>query len=328
MKFCVAAPLEATKKGIFILSTALIVFVAISNSLQWHMEEFWGASKAFFVEKWAYIYYNFGYENFFMMYILGTSVVGSIAYISTNLFFGFIDLNASPQFIKKYKIQDTKNFPVDPVKYKKCLKLSVFNSYVVGFIFLTVSSPIAYWRGLSCSYQLPTFPQVICQLIVYALSVELVFYYMHRLFHHRFLYSRIHKIHHEWTAPISLASVYCHPIEHFFVNLLSTLSGPLILGSYFNNHVGSVWLWVVMALVNSTYTHSGYHLPFVSSNEAHDFHHSRFNQNFGVLGILDRLHGTDNVFVNSIEYKRNIILMGLSSAKEVVPDDKKMKMTN
>lgn len=44
--------------------------------------------------------------------ILGTSVVGTIAYVSTNLVFGIIDLNASPQIIKKYKIQDTKNFPV------------------------------------------------------------------------------------------------------------------------------------------------------------------------------------------------------------------------
>lgn len=92
------------------------------------MEEFWGASKAFFVEKWAYIYYNLGNENFFVIYILGklspltiiitinnilgTSVVGTIAYVSTNLVFGIIDLNASPQIIKKYKIQDTKNFPV------------------------------------------------------------------------------------------------------------------------------------------------------------------------------------------------------------------------
>ena len=49
----------------------------------------------------------------------------------------------------------------------------------------------------------------------------------------------------------------------------------------------------------------------------------RFNQNYGVLGILDRLHGTDGVFVNSIEYKRNIILLGLASAKELVPSDKK-----
>ena len=50
----------------------------------------------------------------------------------------------------------------------------------------------------------------------------------------------------------------------------------------------------------------------------------RFNQNYGVLGILDRLHGTDGVFVNSIEHKRHFVLLGLASAKELVPNDKKL----
>ena len=35
------------------------------------MQEFWGASKAFFTEKWAYLYHNYGHENFFIMYIVG-----------------------------------------------------------------------------------------------------------------------------------------------------------------------------------------------------------------------------------------------------------------
>ena len=43
-----------------------------------------------------------------------------------------------------------------------------------------------------------------------------------------------------------------------------------------------------------------------------------------MLNILDRLHGTDDVFLKSIEYKRNFVLMGLKSAKELVPDDKKI----
>lgn len=35
-----------------------------------------------------------------------------------------------------------------------------------------------------------------------------------RLFHHPFFYKRIHKIHHEWTAPIGVVSLYAHPVEH------------------------------------------------------------------------------------------------------------------
>jgi sterol desaturase/sphingolipid hydroxylase (fatty acid hydroxylase superfamily) len=42
--------------------------------------------------------------------------------------------------------------------------------------------------------------------------------------------------------------------------------------------------------------HSGYHFPLFPSPEAHDFHHLKFTQCYGVLGILDYLHGTDTLF--------------------------------
>ena len=60
-----------------------------------------------------------------------------------------------------------------------------------------------------------------------------------------------------------------------------------------------VWLWGALVTMNSINAHSDYHLPFFPSNEAHDFHHLKFNQCFGVLGILDYLHGTDTLFRNT-----------------------------
>ena len=35
-----------------------------------------------------------------------------------------------------------------------------------------------------------------------------------RLFHTPALYKHIHKKHHEWIAPISIAASYAHPLEH------------------------------------------------------------------------------------------------------------------
>ena len=62
----------------------------------------------------------------------------------------------------------------------KCIKVVFFNTVFVGPVFLLVTFPYAYWSGLNCGYQLPTFPQVICQLLVFVLSVEAGFYYTHR----------------------------------------------------------------------------------------------------------------------------------------------------
>ena len=48
----------------------------------------------------------------------------------------------------------------------------------------------------------------------------------------------------------------------------------------------------------------------------------RFSQNFGVFGILDRLHNTDDVFRHSKAHKRNIIHFGLTPLRELIPDSK------
>jgi sterol desaturase/sphingolipid hydroxylase (fatty acid hydroxylase superfamily) len=51
-----------------------------------------------------------------------------------------------------------------------------------------------------------------------------------------------------------------------------------------------------LALLSTLNAHSGYHFPLFPSPEAHDFHHLKFTQCYGVLGILDYLHGTDTLF--------------------------------
>ena len=51
----------------------------------------------------------------------------------------------------------------------------------------------------------------------------------------------------------------------------------------------------------------------------------RFNENFGTIGILDRLHGTDEQFRRSKNYERHMFLFQLTPARELVPDDQKGK---
>ena len=39
------------------------------------------------------------------------------------------------------------------------------------------------------------------------------------------------QVHHEWTAPIALATDYCHPLEHALVNVLPNIAYAIIIGS-------------------------------------------------------------------------------------------------
>lgn len=50
---------------------------------------------------------------------------------------------------------------------------------------------------------------------------------------------------------------------------------------------------------------------------------NRFNQCYGVFGILDYLHGTDDQFRRGCGYSRHVILLGLTPAKELYPDPPK-----
>jgi len=50
---------------------------------------------------------------------------------------------------------------------------------------------------------------------------------------------------------------------------------------------------------------------------------SRFINNFGMLGVLDRLHGTDSLFRASRSYQRHVLLLGFVPLSVQFPDDPK-----
>ena len=110
-----------------------------------------------------------------------------------------------------------------------------------------------------------------------------------------------------------------HPFEFVISDSIPNRIGPLICAS----HPVTIWIWHIVANMFTINSHSGYHLPFLPSNENHDYHHKRFNVNYGSLGLLDEFHGTDALFKKSKAFDRHVILTSFESARELYPDDPK-----
>lgn len=309
----------SVKTALFIISTGLLVFAAARNSFHWHIHRMWGASGSLWQNIWDYSYVKLFNRNDFLFSVAGTTVVTAIVFWLSNLLFISLDILGFPSFLLKYKVQDDKK--VEMSQFLKALRRVLINEFIIGIPFSASIYYMMLLRGCDIGGELPTFTWVALEIIVHTLVEEVGFYYSHRLFHHPRLYKHFHKIHHEWTAPTSIVSIYAHPLEHIISNLLPMALGPIITGS----HLATAWLWFAVGLMSTTVAHSGYHLPLFPSPEAHDYHHLKFNNCFGVLGVLDRLHGTDLQFRASKQYQRHVMLLNSVPMNQQFPSSPKKK---
>lgn len=304
-----------------IISPALVVFAAARNTITWHCQRFWGASADFWQASWDQILDTMG-EDPYMLWVYGTLAVNIAVYWMVGALYTIWDVTNKPGAIMRYKIQPGMNEPVNTKRLLKVIGWVLFNQIVVTFLMSVMSYRAMQWRGYPSIRELPTFHWVLFEIAVLILVEEIGFYYSHRALHSKFVYKYIHKKHHEWTAPIAVTAIYAHPIEHIFSNLVPVFAGLFIMGS----HIATAYLWYSLAILATLHSHSGYHLPFLPSPEFHDYHHLKFTQNFGVLGVLDRLHGTDAKFRNTIEFTRHLPMLTLVPAREMFPDRPKQQL--
>ena len=176
----------------------------------------------------------------------------------------------------RYKIQSSKH--LDPATLPRLFSTLIM---VQVTVFLPVSLCLAWvsqhtswglWTD-GASLALPSNRALVLHILGYAAVDEIFFYSAHRLAHHRSVYQHVHKvrltwqsatfqfafmclfqIHHQWTAPIALASDYCHPAEHLLVNVLPNISYALLLGSDPFTYL----MWWLLVYLGSQTNHSGY----------------------------------------------------------------------
>mmetsp|Transcript_103162 Transcript_103162/g.267100 ORF Transcript_103162/g.267100 Transcript_103162/m.267100 type:complete len:288 (+) Transcript_103162:2-865(+) len=219
-----------------------------------------------------------------------TYPIGNAAYWIFGLAFLALD-SARPSWSQLLKCQPEK-YATEDVLAKVSMSI-VLNQALTQALCFCVISPLGVAR-LRFEGDVGAW-DVVRDFLAFAVITEVVFYYSHRLMHAKQLYGKIHKRHHEITAPFGICAVYFHPLEQVTSVLQAAL--PALLCA---SHVVLLQAWIVMATFNIILHHSGYDLlsfdrvpPFESMTVQHDYHHKAFDRCFGVIGILDWLHGTD-----------------------------------
>ncbi|KAK1438698.1 hypothetical protein QVD17_04508 [Tagetes erecta] len=213
------------------------------------------------------------------------------------LFYVFIELILR-DYVAAYKIQPKVKFSLyHHFKcYSRVMRMFIL---VVGPLQL-VSYPSIQMIGVRTSLPLPSLMEIISQLIVYFLIEDYTNYWIHRLFHSKWGYEKIHKVHHEYTAPIGFAAPYAHWIEVLILGIPSFLGPAIVPG-----HMITFWLWIALRQIEAIETHSGYdfpwtltkYIPFYGGADYHDYHHyvgGQSQSNFAsVFTYCDYIYGTD-----------------------------------
>lgn len=134
------------------------------------------------------------------------------------------------------------------------------------------------------------------KLLLGLLVMEVWFYYAHRLLHHPLFY-RFHKDHHIYIQSDTNASLYCSIVEMVLSNQLS-VAVPFRLFAYNTIEMSLVSAFVALNVIKGHATFQNQHffpewIPVLwYQNWDHDNHHRLMNCNFGLLSLLDRIHGT------------------------------------
>jgi len=268
------------------------------------------------LDEWWKEFYENNHDNELYCHIIILWVCLTMSYFGFGLTALVLDITHFPSFLYRTKIQKKKEFMIKGGPWNPSL-LSLFGNLFLNF---GVSIPLAMYAmyrfstylshhyglsiGLRMDPDLPSLFEVFYVAIFSFLWDEVFFFYSHWALHYGPLFRNIHKIHHEFNAPIALAAVYAHPIEAIVGNYIASAGGAYLC----NGHILLAYIGAVVGIFLTQFHHCGYRLPFTeiqNQPDFHDFHHEKFNGNYSAFGLMDKIHGTDFTWKKVKEEKRN-----------------------
>ena len=136
---------------------------------------------------------------------------------------------------------------------------------------------------------------------------DFLFFWFHYLYHIPFIYSRIHKVHHEMADTLAYHAFFSHWVEFITNNVLPAYISLFLFKQ--DLHISSFAAYVSFSILKGHYIHCGYKFPYApfmpSISETteivdasyHNYHHTKNLGNYsGGLAFWENIFKTNTHF--------------------------------
>lgn len=196
--------------------------------------------------------------------------------------FALTELKLHSQRVQGYALNQQKNFNTyedrKPLIYGNMFGLMVFVAIVFPpFEFVFSLSPDFTWLGL------------FLEAIFIMLVDDLWFYIYHRTLHNnKYLFRKIHAIHHRVRNTMPLDYIYEHPLEWIVGTLGIGVACGVLYACFGAVNAYSLFLYVIFRILHEINIHSGLKswigshrlFAWLGASEDHAGHHLKFRGNY------------------------------------------------